>query len=156
MAFNMLLLNWKGEKRSYAMTKIIESFRTRLEKALSESGLKPIELAERTGISQSTISQYRSGYSKPKDKRLVKIAEVLNVDPAWLMGLDVPMIKRDDVKKSRQLDGYYINDETARMAQTIFENKELRALFDAAQDAKPDDLKTAYDVLLALKRKENE
>lgn len=138
------------------MTKIIESFRTRLEKALSESGLKPIELAERTGISQSTISQYRSGYSKPKDKRLVKIAEVLNVDPAWLMGLDVPMIKRDDVKKSRQLDGYYINDETARMAQTIFENKELRALFDAAQDAKPDDLKTAYDVLLALKRKENE
>ena len=71
------------------------------------------------------------------------------------MGLDVP-IEPQDVKKSQQLPEYYINHETARMAQTIFENKELRALFDAAQDAKPDDLKTAYDVLLALKRKENE
>ncbi len=137
------------------MTKIIESFRTRLEKALSESGLKPIELAERTGISQSTISQYRSGYSKPKDKRLVKIAEVLNVDPAWLMGLDVPMIKRDDVKKSRQLDGYYINDETAQIAQEIFENKEIRALLDLARKSAPEDIKTAYNVLAALKQKEN-
>lgn len=137
------------------MTKIIESFRTRLEKALSESGLKPIELAERTGISQSTISQYRSGYSKPKDKRLVKIAEVLNVDPAWLMGLDVPMIKRDDVKKSRQLDGYYINDETAQIAQEIFENEEIRALLDLARKSAPEDIKTAYNVLAALKQKEN-
>lgn len=137
------------------MTKIIESFRTRLEKALSESGLKPIELAERTGISQSTISQYRSGYSKPKDKRLVKIAEVLNVDPAWLMGLDVPMIKRDDVKKSRQLDGYYINDETAQIAQEIFESKEIRALLDLARKSAPEDIKTAYNVLAALKQKEN-
>ena len=137
------------------MTKIIESFRTRLEKALSESGLKPIELAERTGISQSTISQYRSGYSKPKDKRLVKIAEVLNVDPAWLMGLDVPMIKQDDVKKSRQLDGYYINDETAQIAQEIFENEEIRALLDLARKSAPEDIKTAYNVLAALKQKEN-
>ena len=137
------------------MTKIIESFRTRLEKALAESGLKPIELAERTGISQSTISQYRSGYSKPKDKRLVKIAEVLNVDPAWLMGLDVPMIKQDDVKKSRQLDGYYINDETAQIAQEIFENEEIRALLDLARKSAPEDIKTAYNVLAALKQKEN-
>lgn len=53
------------------MTKIIEDFRIRLEKALTEKNMKPIELAEKTGISQSTISQYRSGYSKPKDKRNV-------------------------------------------------------------------------------------
>lgn len=136
------------------MTKIIESFRTRLEKALSESGLKPIELAERTGISQSTISQYRSGYSKPKDKRLVKIAEVLNVDPAWLMGLDVPMIKQDDVKKSQQLDGYYTNEETAKEAQAMAVSKELKMLYDVQRDMDPEDLRALYAMALALKRKE--
>ena len=49
---------------------------------------------------------------------------------------------------------YYLNDETADIAQKIFENKELKVLFDAAQDAQPEDLGTVYQMLLALKRKE--
>lgn len=138
------------------MTKIVEDFRIRLEKALTKNGMKPIELAEKTGISQSTISQYRSGYSKPKDKRLVKIAEVLHVTPAWLMGLDVPEEPQSpDVKNPQHQTGYYLDDETAQAAQEIFENRELRALFDVARKASASDLQTAYDVLLALKRKED-
>ena len=138
------------------MTKIVEDFRIRLEKALTEKNMKPIELAEKTGISQSTISQYRSGYSKPKDKRLVKIAEALQVNPAWLMGLDVPEEPQSpDVKNPRHQTGYYLDDETAQAAQEIFENRDLRALFDVARKASASDLQTAYDVLLALKRKED-
>lgn len=53
--------------------------------------MKAIDLAKRTGISEATISQYRSGYSKPKENRLVLIANILGVAPAWLMGLDVPI-----------------------------------------------------------------
>ena len=49
---------------------------------------------------------------------------------------------------------YYLNEETAKVAQEIFENKELRVLFDAARDANPEDLRTTYDMLMALKRKE--
>lgn len=49
---------------------------------------------------------------------------------------------------------YYLNDETAAIAQDIFENKDLRLLFDAARDATPEDLKLTHDMLLALKRKE--
>ena len=70
------------------MIEIKESFRKRLEIALSVRGIKPVDLAKKTGISESTISQYRSGYSKPKEARLVVIANALGVDPAWLMGLD--------------------------------------------------------------------
>ena len=47
-----------------------------------------------------------------------------------------------------------LNDETAEMAQALFENRDLRVLFDAARDASPEDLKTTYDMLMALKRKE--
>ena len=49
---------------------------------------------------------------------------------------------------------YYLNDETADIAQQIFENKELKVLFDAAKDAQPEDLGTVYQMLLALKRKQ--
>lgn len=82
------------------MNRIVEEFKYRLEKALTCRGIKPAELAQRTGISEATISQYRSGYSKPKDARLVQIANVLNVDPAWLMGIDVPMELQNTVKAS--------------------------------------------------------
>lgn len=68
-----------------------ESFQQRFEKALAISDIKPSELSEMTGISQATISQYRSGYSKPKQPRLMDIAKALGVNPVWLMGLDVPM-----------------------------------------------------------------
>lgn len=69
----------------------VENFCERLNKALSIRNMKPVELAAKTGISESTISQYRSGYAKPKEKKLAKIADALRVNPTWLMGLDVPM-----------------------------------------------------------------
>lgn len=75
------------------MLVINETFSERLDKALAYRNMKPVDLAKLTGISESTISQYRSGYAKPKEKRLVVIANALRVDPSWLMGIDVPMSK---------------------------------------------------------------
>lgn len=49
---------------------------------------------------------------------------------------------------------YYLNDETAKVAQEIFENKELRALFDVQKDMEPEDLRALHNMALALKRKE--
>lgn len=73
------------------MIEIKEEFRKRLKRAMEKADMKAIDLAKRTGISEATISQYRSGYSKPKEDRLVLISNVLGVSPSWLMGLDVPM-----------------------------------------------------------------
>lgn len=50
--------------------------------------------------------------------------------------------------------GYYFNPETAKVAQEVFENRDLRILFDAARDASPEDIKTATGVLKALIAKE--
>ena len=69
----------------------IDEFKNRLNRALSLRNVKPVELAQRTKISESTISQYRSGYAKPKADKLSLIADALDVNPAWLMGYDTPM-----------------------------------------------------------------
>lgn len=71
----------------------METCATRISKALSIRGMRQVDLAEKTGIPKSAISQYCSGSFKPKQKRLFLIAEALKVDEAWLMGLDVPMEK---------------------------------------------------------------
>ena len=60
----------------------------------------------------------------------------------------------DYLRYGDQAPQYYLNDETAKMAQEIFDNKELRMLFDAARDAAPEDLEAAHTMILALKRKE--
>lgn len=73
------------------MIEVVESFRMRLDIALAQRGMKASDLSKKTGISESTISQYRSGYSTPKKDRLVTIANALCVSPTWLMGIDVDM-----------------------------------------------------------------
>lgn len=57
-------------------------------------------------------------------------------------------------EEDNNTEKYYINDETAQVAQEIFENKELRALFDVQKDMAPDDLRALHNMALALKRKE--
>lgn len=45
-------------------------FKDRLLEAISKRGITAAELSRRTGISEATISQYKSGYAKPKEKKL--------------------------------------------------------------------------------------
>ena len=47
---------------------------------------------DKTGLNKASISQYVNGKNTPSNITAGKIAEVFNVDPAWLMGFDVPML----------------------------------------------------------------
>lgn len=67
------------------------SFSARLKTAMAVRKLKQADLCALTGISKSAMSQYLSGVFEPKQMRLWRMAAVLNVDEAWLMGYDVPM-----------------------------------------------------------------
>lgn len=63
----------------------------RLTSALRIRNMTPKELSNKTNIPKSSISQYMSGYAKPKDERLYLMSQALNVDPTWLLGYDVEM-----------------------------------------------------------------
>ena len=106
--------------------------------------MKDSNVAALTGIGKSTFSDWKSGRSEPKNEKLQKIADCPAVSGNYFT----------DYNSDGRSVGYYINDETAAIAQDIFENKELRLLFDAARDAAPEDLETVHSMLLALKRKE--
>lgn len=73
------------------MSDIIENFSTRLESALRLRNMKSVELHEKTGISESLISKYLSNNATARQDKLVLISNVLNINPVWLMGYDVPM-----------------------------------------------------------------
>lgn len=119
----------------------------RLKEAMADKDIKAVELSLRSGVLKSSISQYMNGTHSITNVKAGAIAEVLGVNPVWLMGFDVP--KYADEKS--QQDTYYIDPETAKVAQAIFDDTDLHALFDAAQDSKPEDLKMAADLLRRLK-----
>lgn len=62
----------------------------RLKEALSDKGMTQQELADKSGIGKSSISHYVNGSNEPANKSAFEMAKVLNVNPAWLMGLEVP------------------------------------------------------------------
>ena len=75
------------------MVEVKQEFKDRLKIAMDLRNMKAVDIAKRLGVKEGTISHYKSGYSKPKRDRLIELASILMVDPAWLMGLDVSMLK---------------------------------------------------------------
>ena len=107
-------------------------------------GLTLKEVADKVGVSEATVSRWESGdIANMRRDRIAALASVLDVSPGVIMGWEGPDNK-----------GYYIDPQTAEIAQQIYEDKELRALFDAAKDASPEDLQAVHMMLKALKAKE--
>mgnify|MGYP000914395624 CR=1 FL=1 len=66
-------------------------FASRLSQALEARGMKAADLSKKTKVAEGTISCYINGRYEAKQNRVQVFAEALNVNPAWLMGYDVPM-----------------------------------------------------------------
>ena len=114
------------------------------EQLLQSYGITAYKFCKETGISQSTISTWKTKRNLISGELAKRIAEYFKVSVDYLMTGE----EKEGGEK------YYLNDETAQVAQEIFENRELRVLFDAARDASPEDLQTTYTMLMALKKKE--
>lgn len=112
-------------------------------KLLEKKGLKAADVTRATGIKSPVFSEWKKGKSKPNIEKMIKIANFLGVSVEYLT----------TGKEKEGGETYYLNEETSKMAQDIFENKELRLLFDTARDAEPEDLKAVHTMLLALKKK---
>ena len=72
----------------------------RLQDALDRKGMTAAELAKKSGVSKSSISQYINGTHAPSNISSAKMAEVLGVNALWLMGFELPkpdIIVFDDI-----------------------------------------------------------
>jgi len=91
-------------------------------------------MEEDLGLAKGYISKLDK--SSPTSDKLLSIANYLGVSTDYLLGNDTK---------------YYINSDTAEKAQELFDNPDLRILFDAARDSRPEDLQMAADMLKRFK-----
>lgn len=107
-----------------------------LKKLIERSGKDQKQIAFDLRINPPTFNQWVTGKAIPAVTILQTLAEYF--------GVRLEAIVNDEPE-------YYFDKQTAAVAQELFEDKNLRLLFSAARDSKPEDLKMAADLLLRLK-----
>ena len=115
------------------------------EELLQKHGVSTYKVSMETGIAQSIFSSWKRGISKPKQDKMQKIADYFNVSVEYLL----------TGKEKEGGETYYLNDETKEIAQEIFENKELRMLFNVTRKSTPQRLMAYYNMIKELERQEH-
>lgn len=101
-----------------------ETFAKRLQELIDIKGIKAVDIVKATGIDKSRISHYLHGDCGAKQDSILYISEAFNVDPAWLMGYDVPMEKKKDPQSLTDLQKQVVD-----FVLTLPEEK-LEALYE--------------------------
>ncbi len=79
----------------------------RVFQKMSELGMTQKEFSKRTGIAQSTISEWKSKRTNPTSEKIMIICNVLDVSPEWLLsGVE------NTGRRGNKLDWYVINKES--------------------------------------------
>lgn len=113
-------------------------FSTNLRKYLELSHRTQADMARYMKISSATASDWVNGNKMPRSDKLQSLAN-------WFH------IELSDLLTEQPEDKRYYPDDVAEIAQEIYDNKELRMLFDAARDVNPEALKKVADMVRAFK-----
>lgn len=102
------------------------------------------EVAKEIDVSPQTFNTWTQGIAIPRMGKIQRLADYFHIEKSALLD------------KASQEQTYYTNPETAKVAQEIFDNSDLRVLFDAAKDSSPEQLKLAAEMLRQFKKTSGE
>ena len=115
-----------------------EDIIVRIKKIMAAKGISQAELVRRTRLPASSVSDWLSGKYIPKQDKIDLMATALGVSPAWLM------------YGKEEVEPYYTDPETARMAQEAAKDPDFRLFLDAKRDLPPEDMKMIIDLVRRL------
>ena len=105
----------------------IYKIKDRLNEAMNLRGMTAAELASATGLYKSSLSRYLTGENIPRSKAIGKMAQALNVSPAWILGYNVTI----DGKAVIDIDLNNLTDENKTRLQAYYQ-----ALIDSQGNGK--------------------
>ena len=123
--------------------KLMALFSKRLISLMEENNINQVELSLAIGLSRSTVNKWVTQKAIPRMGIIEKLASYFGVPRSYFLEENGNTEKR----------AYYLDPETAIVAQKIHDNPDLGFLFDAAKNASPEDLKMAADILNKLSKK---
>lgn len=148
------------------MAKKISTSKERIVEMMTILNIKQVDIVKRTGIPKSSLSNYLSGKRTPNQEQLSVISDPYGINPAWLMGYDVPMFLKDtprsfdspeEFEKAWEEAGgaphptYTVSWPPQRPILSDHENKVIMAYRKA-----PESIQEAVDKLLDIDRERKE
>lgn len=103
-----------------------------IKKLCDEKGIKVTALEKQLGFGRGSIGKMRN--TSPSADRLQAIADYFGVTLDYLQTGKAP-------------EGYYLNEEASRMAQAMFEDANMRSLFDMSRKMDPTRFQSYIDFL---------
>lgn len=107
-----------------------------LKRLLYERQKTSADICRALGIKQTTVSGWLNEAKVPRGKTIDALCEFLNCSRSDLIGEEQP---------------YYLNEETAKIAQEVYDNPDTRLLLDASRNARPEDIRLAAEMLKRFK-----
>lgn len=132
------------------------TFPERLRELRTQRGFSQQDLADRTNQTKQAISQYERGVRRPDMDMLLALCDIFNVSLDYLTGKEDVTPRLVDKNGLRMLETYHIDKETELIAQSIYDDPNLHALFDAARGNKADNLRLAAEMLKRMKDTNND
>lgn len=129
-------------KECYDMAKLsIE----KMQELRNELGYTYKDIAQKTGLSESSITKLFGGFQvNPSVDSVIKIAEAFNC------GMD-DFFDWDE----EPVSPYYLDRETAAIADLLKEQPDLKVLLDASRSLTPNDIKFVIDFVNKIKGNKN-
>lgn len=93
-------------------------------------------------VGSSSISNWCTGKKTPRMDKIDAICELFG-------------IRRSDLIEDKHKNGYYTDDRTAKLAQEMFEDPDMRSLFDMKHNMDPDKFKLHVDYLRKMYKLEH-
>ena len=112
-----------------------QEFRERLGKTIKEKGYNESRLAKATGISPSTIANYRNGITKPDKTKLRIICNQLGVSVDWMLtGVESSTnMTNQDTPGYQKSDRFLISDSGIEAMYAL--GLEMRGLKDTIKES---------------------
>ena len=98
------------------------------------------DMCEALGVKYTTFSDWVNGNVYPRIDKIELMANYFGIEKSDLI---------ED--KSSSEPSYYTNKVTQQLAQKIFDNPDLKILFDTTKDCSPEDMKKVISMVKAFK-----
>ena len=107
-----------------------------------KNNISQSKLEKDLGIAKGSVTKWKT--QEPRHSTIERVANYFGVSVEYIM----------TGKEKEGGETYYLNDETREIAQEIFENSDLKSLFDMSRKMPPERLKAHIEFMKKLQDSE--
>lgn len=117
-------------------------FSKNLNYYMALNGKNQTDLVNDLGFNKSAVSTWCNGTRLPRMDKVEMLARYFGIN------------RSDLIEEKESETGYYLNEETAKLAQEMFEDEDMRSLFDMKRNMPPERFKAHVEFMQNLYKQE--